>query len=168
MSEIFERAVDISLEKKDPKRKRERRLERERERGTSGGKSRPDEISAQPKIEGEEDKAKSRYIPSEVKERVYARARYQCQYRAADGTRCSSRTGLEIEHERPFAIYRSHEERYLRVLCRRHNRFEAERVYGAEFIRNKIDEKKRQKISRGRARQSLESTLSINRNGLLH
>jgi hypothetical protein len=78
MSEIFERAIDISLEKKDPKRKRERRLEREREQGISGGQSRPDEISAQPKIEGEEDEAKSRYIPSEVKERVYERADHQC------------------------------------------------------------------------------------------
>ena len=157
MAEILEQAVDISLEKKDPKRKRERRLERHR------AKSCPDKISAQPRIEGiegKEEKAKSRYIPSEVKERVYARAGYQCEFLAVDGTRCSSRTGLEIEHERPFAIYRSHEERYLRALCGRHNRFEAERVYGAEFIRKKIDEKKRQRVSRGRTRQSLGSTLA--------
>ena len=51
---------------------------------------------------------------------------------APDGTRCAARTGLEIDHERPFAIYRSHEEHHL-----------AERVYGAEFIRAKIDAKKR-------------------------
>ena len=44
MAEIFERAVDISLEKKDPKRKRERRLERKRKQGASREKSRPDEI----------------------------------------------------------------------------------------------------------------------------
>ncbi len=33
MDEVFERAMDISLEKKDPKKKLERRLEKERKRG---------------------------------------------------------------------------------------------------------------------------------------
>ena len=134
MAEILERAVDISLEKKDPKRKLERRLERKRKETASIEKSRPDEISA-------DEKAKSRYIPSEVRERVYQRAGFHCTFRGFDGTRCSSRTGLEIEHQRPFAIYQSHDERFLRVLCCRHNEFEAECVYGADFIRGKIDEK---------------------------
>jgi 5-methylcytosine-specific restriction endonuclease McrA len=93
----------------------------------------------------ENEKAQSRYIPSEVRERVFKRASYQCQYRGIDGRRCSSRTGLEIDHQRPFALYRSHDERFLRVACGRHNRFEAERVYGTEFIRRKIDTKKRRK-----------------------
>ncbi len=125
MAEVFERAVEISLDKKDPKRKLERRRQR---------RSRPDEVSSN-------GKAKSRYIPSEIRERVHERAGYQCQYKASDGRRCSSRTGLEIEHQRPFAIYRSHDERFLKALCRRHNGFEAECVYGAEFIRAKIDDK---------------------------
>ncbi len=137
MAKVFERAVDISLEKKDPKKKLERRLEKERKLGAAPEKSRPDEISET----GEEENAKSRYIPSGVRERVFECAGYQCQFRAADGTRCSSRTGLEIDHERPFAIYRSHEEGHLRVLCKRHNLFQAERVYGAAFIQAKIDEK---------------------------
>jgi len=111
MTDVFEKAMDISLDKKDPKRKRERRLERERKQGTDLAKSRPDEIR-------QNEKAESRYIPSEVRERVFARASYQCEFFSDDGTRCSSRTGLEIEHERPFAIYRSHEERFLRVRAR--------------------------------------------------
>jgi hypothetical protein len=146
MAEVFERAVDISLDKKDPKRKRERRLEKERKRSASLEKSSPDEISA---LTEKTEKERSRFIPSEVRERVFERAGYQCEFTSADGTRCSSRTRLEIEHERPFAIYRSHEEQFLRVLCHQHNRFQAERIYGTEFIRNKIDEKKRQKIFRG-------------------
>jgi hypothetical protein len=94
MAEVFERAVDISLDKKDPKRKRERRFEREREQRATQGKSRPDEIvKPDGDTAGEEEKAKSRYISSEVRERVY----------------------------------------------------------GAEFIRAKIDAKKRQKASRGNA-----------------
>ncbi len=156
MAEILERAVDISLEKKDPKRKRERRLERQRAKDAPRAKPCPDKISTRPE---RKDSAESRYIPTEVRERVFERAGHQCQYTSADGTRCGARTRLEIEHERPFAIYRSHEERFLRILCRRHNRFRAERVYGAEFIRKKIDEEKRQRVSRGRTRQSLGSTL---------
>ena len=155
MAEILERAVDISLEKKDPKKKRERRLERERAKAAPREPSRPDEIWIQPE---RKDRAESRYIPTEVRERVFERAGYQCQYRSADGTRCSARTRLEIEHERPFAIYHSHEERYLRALCKRHNRFEADRVYGAEFIQNKIDEERRQRASRGGTGRSIAST----------
>lgn len=159
MAEVFERAMDISLEKKDPKKKLERRLEMERKRGAVQKKARPDEVaSAGGAPSGSDNEATSRYISSEVRERVYARAAYQCEFQAPDGTRCSSRTGLEIDHERPFAIYRSHDERHLRLLCRRHNRFQAERVYGAEFIRTKIEEKKQQKVSRRGIRQSFRST----------
>ncbi len=165
MAEILERAVDISLEKKDPKRKRERRLERQRAKAAPRAQSRPDEISTRPE---RKDRAESRYIPSEVRERVFERAGHQCQYRSANGTRCSARTRLEIEHVRPFAIYRSHEERFLRALCSRHNRFQAERVYGAEFIQKKIDEKRRQKISRVGARQPLASTLFPNKDSPTH
>jgi len=55
-----------------------------------------------------------------------------------DGTRCRARTGLEIEHGRPFALYRSHDERFLKLYCKAHNRLAAERVYGPEFIQRKI------------------------------
>ena len=140
MAEVLEKAVDISLEKKDPKKKLERRLERKRKESATIEKSRPDEIP-------ENEKAKSRHIPSEVREHVLKRAGFQCTFRGLDGTRCSSRTGLEIEHQRPFAIYHSHDERFLKALCGRHNHFEAERVYGFEFIRGKIDERKRRNAS---------------------
>ena len=156
IAEILERTVDISHEKKGPKRKRERRLESQRAKDAPRAKSCPDKISTRPE---RKDRTESRYVPSEVRERVFERAGHQCQYTSADGTRCSARTRLEIEHERPFAIYRSHEERFLRILCRRHNRFQAERVYGAKFIQNKIDDKRRQRSPRGRTRQSLGSTL---------
>jgi len=165
MAEVLERAVDISLERKDPKRKRERRLERQRAKAAPRAQSRPDEVTTRPE---RKDRAESRYFPSEVRERVFERAGYQCQYRSADGTRCSARTRLEIEHVRPFAIYRSHEERFLRALCSRHNRFQAERVYGAKFIQNKIDEKRRQRSSQGSARQSFGSTLFPDKDGLSH
>ena len=84
MAEILERAVDISLEKKDPKRKLERRLERQRAKSEPRSQPCPDEISTRPE---RKDRAESRYIPSEVRERVFERAGHQCQYRSADGAR---------------------------------------------------------------------------------
>jgi hypothetical protein len=133
MAEILEQAVDLALDKKDPKRRLERRVEKQAKRNTERTtKARPDEISR-------EEPSNSRYISSEVRERVHARAGYQCEYRGPYGTRCRSRTGLEIEHERPFAIYHSHDERFLKLLCRAHNRASAERVFGVAFIQDKID-----------------------------
>ncbi len=148
MAEVFERAVDISLEKKNPKKKHERRVERQRRQNAAKEKSRAREISKSSGA-GAEGKAKvtSRYIPSEVRERVLERAAHQCQYVARDGRRCTARTGLEIEHERPFALFHSHDERSLKVLCRRHNLFQAERVYGVVFIRAKIKAKKTREVS---------------------
>jgi hypothetical protein len=126
MAEIMERALDIALDKKDMKRKLARRLERKpRKADNSRYKPRPDEVS--------------RYIPTQTRERVYERAGYQCEYRGPDGTRCRSRTGLEIEHTLPFALHRSHNEKHLRLYCGPHNRLAAERVFGAAFIQKKID-----------------------------
>ena len=92
-----------------------------------------------------DEPAKSRYIASEVSERVHAREGYQCAYSAPDGTRCIARTGLQIEHVRPFGIFRSHDERFLKLLCPAHNGLAAERVYGAAFIQRKIDERRRRR-----------------------
>jgi hypothetical protein len=119
MAEILEKAVDLALEKKDPRERLQRRKE-----GHARKKSRPDEIS--------------RYISPEVRERVHERGEFQCEYRSLDGRRCTSRTGLQIEHARPLAKYRSHDERFLELFCPAHNRLAAETVYGREFIESKI------------------------------
>ena len=65
------------------------------------------------------------------------------------GLICSEVFGFE--HERPFALYRSHDERFLRALCHQHNALQAERVYGAGYIQAKIEQRKRQVAYRGRA-----------------
>jgi hypothetical protein len=144
MAEIMEQAMDIALDKKDVKRKRARRLERESRRGdNSRQESRARKILT-----------KSRYIPSHVRERVHERAGYRCEYRAQDGTRCRSRAGLQIEHVRPFALYRSHDERYLHLFCRPHNRLSAEKVFGAAFIQKKIDASRRKPCPNGGADSS--------------
>jgi len=99
MADILEKALDTALEKKDPKKKLERRQKRDKKREASTkAKSRPNEMA-------KNEPAKSRYIASEVSERVHARAGYVCEHYALDGRRCTSRTGLQIEHVRPFGIF---------------------------------------------------------------
>ena len=150
MAKILEQALDIALEKKDPKRKLERRKARQKATKVA---PRPDEVPKDVAPGVEDEPARSRYIPSETIERVHARANNQCEYKSVDGRRCRSRTGLQVEHERPFAIFRSHDERFLRLLCPAHNRLAAEHVYGPEFIQQKID--KRRKIDERRGRREV-------------
>ena len=136
MAEIMEQAMDIALDKKDLKRKHARRLARK-----SKNADNPPQKSRARKIS-----PKNRYLSSQVRERVHERAGYQCEYRGPDGTRCRSRTGLEIEHLLPFALYRSHDEKHLRLYCGPHNRLAAEKVFGTTFIQNKIDASRRKRM----------------------
>ncbi|TDI45281.1 MAG: hypothetical protein E2P02_07655 [Acidobacteria bacterium] len=69
MAEILEKALDIALEKKDPKKKLERR--RKRQHGATAP-SRSNEMGKK------DEPAKSRYVASEILERVHERDGYQC------------------------------------------------------------------------------------------
>ena len=62
MAEILEKALDIALKKKDPKKKLERRRKRQRD---ATAPSRSNEMSKK------DEPAKSRYVASEVSERVH-------------------------------------------------------------------------------------------------
>ena len=134
MAEILAKALDIALEKKDPKKRLERRRKRQ---GGATGKSRSDEVT-------EKDvPGKSRYGASEVRGRVHERDGYQCIYVGLDGRRCTARVALQIDHKKPFGIFRSNDEADLRLLCALHNLLEAELVYGPAFIQQKIAEQRK-------------------------
>src|SRR5262245_49413332 len=96
LAEVIERALDLALEKKDPQKKLERRRERERKRAVDGspgaGSSPP------PRAHEMESEKRSRAIPSVVTEQVLERGGYQCEYRGPDGTRCSQRTCVQVDH----------------------------------------------------------------------
>ena len=134
MAEILEKALDIALDKKDPKKKLERRRKRQ-EAASEPSRSERD---------GEKDeRAESRYVASEVSERVHERDGYQCLYFAPDGTRCTSRVGLHLDHRSPFGIFHNNGEQVLRLLCPAHNLLMAERVYGVDFLQQKISERRK-------------------------
>lgn len=146
MAEVFERAMEFTLQRKDFQRKLERRKKREAQR-----KPRPAEVAAaaetagaacRPELERREasPRQRSRYIPSAARERALERATYRCEYRATDGTRCRERTSLEIDHVQLFGKGGGGDEDNLRVLCRGHNRLLAEGAYGADVIERRIKE----------------------------
>ena len=72
MAEILEKALDLALERKDPRKKLERRKKKEASRSESS----PDDVRSKKerKSESEPAQRRSRYIPSSLRERLLERA----------------------------------------------------------------------------------------------
>jgi len=79
----------------------------------------------------------SHYVPAHVKRVVVKRDQCRCTYVSESGRRCEARKRLEFDHE--VAVARGGESTVenVRLRCRAHNQYEAERTYGAEFMRRK-------------------------------
>jgi 5-methylcytosine-specific restriction endonuclease McrA len=82
-----------------------------------------------------------------MRREVWRRDGARCTFHAPDGRRCESRRDLEFDHITPVAKGGRTCAENLRLLCRTHNQFEAERVLG----RGLIDAK------RGQARSSFKA-----------
>ena len=78
-----------------------------------------------------------RHIPAHVKRAVWARADGQCTFVSDAGHRCEERRGVEFDHEEPVARGGTATVSHVRLRCRAHNQFEAERTFGVEFMRQK-------------------------------
>jgi 5-methylcytosine-specific restriction endonuclease McrA len=76
----------------------------------------------------------SRYIPAAVKRAVYERDKGQCTYVDPNGRRCTERHRLEFDHRKPFGRGGNHSVGNIRLLCRAHNGYFAERDYGKEVM----------------------------------
>ncbi|MEI8346203.1 MAG: hypothetical protein WCG27_01960 [Pseudomonadota bacterium] len=74
----------------------------------------------------------SRYIPQKTKDQIWARAQGQCEFKSADGRRCSEKRGLEYHHCRPFAWGALPEIDGLSLYCKSHNQFAAIKDFGQQ------------------------------------
>src|SRR5690606_22172306 len=79
-----------------------------------------------------------RCIPRAVRREVFARDGEQCTYVDAAGNRCPERGYLELDHVHARALGGSDEVDNLRVLCRLHNRWHAEQVFGRAYVEERI------------------------------
>ncbi len=81
-----------------------------------------------------------RYVPAEVRREVVIRDGRRCTFRSDSGTRCPARARLEFDHVVPVAKGGESTAANLRLRCRAHNQFEAERQFGAGFMADKREE----------------------------
>ena len=79
----------------------------------------------------------ARTIPAHVRRAVSERDRDQCAFVSADGRRCECRGNLEFDHVVPLSRGGATTVENVRLCCRAHNQYEAERVLGERFMRGK-------------------------------
>jgi len=84
--------------------------------------------------------AGSRYVPAHVRRAVWERDQGQCTFVSARGTRCKARRCLEFDHVDPVARGGQARVNNMRLRCRAHNQYEAERAFGAGFMVRKRQE----------------------------
>jgi 5-methylcytosine-specific restriction endonuclease McrA len=78
-----------------------------------------------------------RSIPAHIRRAVWKRDQGQCTFESESGHRCPARTGLQFDHVHEVARGGETLASNLRLLCRAHNQYTAERTFGAEFMRHK-------------------------------
>ncbi len=76
---------------------------------------------------------RGRYVPCEARRKAVARDGARCSFVAGDGRRCEETGFLELDHVVPVAQGGDASDG-VRVLCRPHNQYEAERILGRETV----------------------------------
>jgi hypothetical protein len=84
----------------------------------------------------------ARHIPAHVRREVWRRDEGRCTFVGENGHRCESRTRLEFDHTLPVARGGEATASNLRLRCRPHNQFLAERAFGERFMRGKRERAK--------------------------
>jgi 5-methylcytosine-specific restriction endonuclease McrA len=82
----------------------------------------------------------ARSVPAHVKRAVWQRDDGRCAFVFARGRRCSARGRLEFDHVDPVARGGTAHAERMRLQCRAHNQFEAERLSGPVFMRRRREE----------------------------
>jgi hypothetical protein len=88
-------------------------------------------------------RANGRYIPAELKRQVSRRDGDRCTFVSESGRRCNERRFLEYDHVDPVARGGSPTAKNLRLRCRAHNQYAAERAFGKGFMDAKRQEARR-------------------------
>jgi len=85
-------------------------------------------------LEETDTSASSRYMPAAVKRVVWKRDGGQCTFVDGQGRRCTERRGLEFHHDDPYGRGGDRSPSNIRLVCRSHNAFLAERDYGKDVM----------------------------------
>ena len=82
----------------------------------------------------------ARHIPAAVKRAVRDRDGEQCAFVSESGRRCQEHARLEFDHIEPVARGGESTADNVRLVCRAHNQYAAERTFGSEFMERKRGE----------------------------
>jgi 5-methylcytosine-specific restriction endonuclease McrA len=126
LEKIFGDALELVIEKYCPKERQQRREVRQAKKDVQPSK--------------QSNQSNPRYIPVWLRDEVLKRDNYQCTYLGYQGHKCGCPIGLEIDHIVPFARGGKTEIENLRVLCSTHNLLAGMKVFGTQFIEEKIKE----------------------------
>ena len=91
----------------------------------------------------------ARTIPAHVRRAVQQRDQGRCTFVSEDGHRCSATRFLEFDHVDPVARGGQATVEGIRLRCRAHNQYEAERTFGAGFMRERREQVRRAPAARG-------------------
>jgi 5-methylcytosine-specific restriction endonuclease McrA len=81
-----------------------------------------------------------RHVSAQVRRAVWERDQGQCTFVSGSGRRCETRKFLEYDHVEPVARGGAATVEGMRLRCRAHNQYEAERVFGEGFMSRKREE----------------------------
>jgi len=101
-------------------------------------RTRPQGTTPEPSRQG--TTVRKRYVPAQVRRAVWERDQGRCTFVGATGHRCEARMFLEFDHIDPVARGGKATVEGMRLRCRAHNQYEAERRFGAGFMRRKRQE----------------------------
>ena len=108
-----------------------RRTLRECERRRQGG--------GKPRSGSRKSDSSGRYVPAEVRAEVWRRDEARCTFVGTSGHRCDSTHQLQLHHIHAFAKGGMATVENLTIMCSRHNRFLAEKEYGADHIARVVE-----------------------------
>ncbi|HXH29652.1 MAG TPA: HNH endonuclease signature motif containing protein [Bacteriovoracaceae bacterium] len=77
---------------------------------------------------------RSRYIPVSTKREILERSSHRCEHTFLNGKRCEERRFLEFDHVTPYALGGDRSLSNLRVLCRNHNQWKAQKTFGGDKV----------------------------------
>ena len=135
VAEVLDRALDALIGQ----------LERRKFAATSRPRPRSPHVSANP-----------RHVPAEVKRTVWERDGGQCTFVSEDGHRCSARSRLEFDHVDPVARGGRATVEGIRLRCRAHNQYGAERTFGPGFMEQKRRQAREAAVERAKAEAAAE------------
>ncbi len=135
------------LEKQNEKHADKRSAKSEQKRVVQGAEKRDGRRDATEQLENKRTANKSqnpretkttqkrtRHIPTALRDIVFVRDNAQCTYVGKNDKRCGSTHSLQIDHIKPFAMGGRNTAVNLRLLCGKHNRFEAKKLLGEDTM----------------------------------